>query len=119
MLVESLGQPQLLTTLLREKLPTGLPNQPNPTAHRREPLVGIVDSQMETELRPRGEHPVALISAFADQVIDQNSSVALSSPHNQRFHATKLAGRIDPRDDTLASGFLVSRRAIDLAGQVE
>ena len=57
------------------------------TAHRtpsphcapngRQTFVGIVDPQMQPELGARREHPVRLIGALGDQVVDQNSGVAL------------------------------------------
>jgi hypothetical protein len=45
-----------------------------------QPGVGVVDAQVQAELRARGEHAIRLVGALGDEVVDQDSGVAFERP---------------------------------------
>ena len=45
----------------------------------RKTPVGVVDAQLQTELRARRKHPIRLVRALADQIVDENRGVAFSA----------------------------------------
>ena len=51
---------------------------------RSKAAVGIVNTQMQAELRARGKHAVWLVGAFADKVVNQNPGIGFSAVKHQR-----------------------------------
>ena len=72
---------------------------------------------MQAELRTRCEHAVRLVRAFADEIVDQNRSVALGAIENECWLAFELKRGVDARHNALACRFLVARSTVDLSRQ--
>ena len=64
--------------------PCGVIDQPEPASMRSQALVGVVDAQVQAELRARGEHAVRLVGALGDQVVDQDAGVGLGAVERER-----------------------------------
>ena len=97
--------------------PAGIAHQTHLPPNRRQPLVGIVNPQMQPELRPRREHPVRLVRTLADQIVNQNPDIPSAPAQTRRRHPLHLGRRIQPGNQPLATRFLISRRPIDLPRQ--
>ena len=78
---------------------------------------GVVLPEQQTPLRAGGEHPVGLVGALRHEVVDENADVRFCPVKDERFDATDKRDRIDSGDEPLCGGFLISGRAIDLAGK--
>src|SRR5262245_15719206 len=72
---------------------------------------------MKAELGPGREHTVRFVRALADQIPDQDSSVALSSSDHDGIASANSGRGIQAGDQSLAPSFLVAGRAVDLAGK--
>ena len=79
--------------------------------------IGIILAQQNTVFRSRSKHPVRLIHALIDQVINQDANIGLVPTQHERILPSKLSVRIDTRHQTLGGRFLISRCTIDLASQ--
>ena len=86
---------------------------------RRQTVICIVDPQVQPVFGPGGEHPVRLVRALRDEIVDHDPDVALRSRNDDRRSAQNGLRRIDPGDQSLASRLFVSRRSVDLSGKEE
>ena len=84
-----------------------------------EAAVGVIDAQVEAELRARGEHAIGLVGALGDEVVDEDAGVAFGAIHGERRLAFEPQRGIDAGHDALAGGFFIAAGAVDLAGEVE
>ena len=84
---------------------------------RSQAPVGIVDAQVQTELRPRREHAVGLVGALGNKIVDQDSGVRLRAIENQRRLLLHLQRGVDARHQSLTGGFFVARCAVDLSAE--
>ena len=84
---EHLPEALLLSLLAVKHLPPLVRHQARPAANRGQSLIGIVDSQVQTEFGARREHPVRLVSTLGDQIVNQNSGIALGSAEDHRLLA--------------------------------
>src|SRR5262245_58129394 len=98
---QRLHQARLLTLLYIEDAPTLFAYKTDVVSQGRQSFVSIIDPQMQPELGARGEHPVRLVRPLADQIIDQDSGVALGPPHHERLLASEPARGVDSGDDPL------------------
>ena len=99
--------------------PCRVVDEPEPTSFRHQSPVGVVDAQVQAELGARGEHPVGLVRALRNQVVDEDTDVGLGAVQGEAFFAAHGKGRVDAGHNALRSGFLVARRSIDLSREVE
>src|ERR1051325_8442703 len=74
---------------------------------------------MQTELSPRGEHSIGLISALGDQIADKNADVGFASANDHRIGRPHTACLIQPGNQALAGSLLISRGTVDLSCQKE
>src|SRR6185437_14332537 len=66
--------------LLRlESLPNGAVDEAESAPVRGETDVGVIDAQVQAELRTRGEHAIGLIGSLRDQVVDEDAGVGLGA----------------------------------------
>ncbi len=87
-------------------------------SERRQPLIGVVGPEPQPELGAGRKHAVGLGHAAGHQVVDHDAEIAVGPRHDEfTAAAARRQRRIDPRDDPLRAGLLVSRRAVDLPGQ--
>ena len=91
----------------------------DPGADRAEPLVGVVRAQPETILGPRGEHPVRFADALGHQIVDQHADIGVSPVQDQGRPSGHRQTRVEPSHQALRRSFLVPRRPVDLAGEVQ
>src|SRR5438876_9085003 len=119
MQLQRLHEPLLLALLRTEHPPTRLAHQADTPPQRRKPLVRVVNTEVQTKLRPRGEHPIRLLGPFADQIVNEDPSVAFGSPHYEWIHTAESAGGVDSRNNPLATRFLIAGRTVDLTRQVQ
>ena len=94
-----------------------LRNQTELETNGRQPFIGVVLSKQETILCPTGEHAVWLLSAFGDEIIDENADIGLIPPENEGGLTVNPTGGVDAGYESLGTGLFVSGCAIDLAGQ--
>src|SRR5438309_7475804 len=81
--------------------------------------ISIVDAQLQTEFSARSEHTIRLVCALADQVVDEDCGVALSSVENERRLILHLERSVDAGHDSLTRGLFVPGGPIDLPRQKE
>ena len=74
---------------------------------------------MKPEFGPRREHTVGFVGPLGDQVVDQDADVGICAREHQRLAPAHGAGGVDAGQQALAGGLLITRRAVDLAGQVQ
>src|SRR4051812_12746970 len=70
---------------------------------------------MEAELGTGCKHPVRLICAFADQIVDQYAQVAVCPAKQQFTRSFYLESGIQSRNEPLTARFFISRGAVDLS----
>src|SRR5262249_39127134 len=98
-------------------LPFGIANQPELSAERLQSLISIVIPQRKPTFGSRRKHPVWLIHALGNQVVDENSDIGLSPIKRDRGPPGCAQGGIDAGYQTLTRCFFVARRPIDLTGE--
>ena len=86
---------------------------------RRQALIGVVDAQAQAEFGARGEHPIRLGNAASDEVVDHHAEIGVGAGDGDAVTAAGRQSRIDPGQQALGGGFLVTRGAVDLAGEIE
>ena len=62
-----------------EARPLVVTDDPGGAADGREAAVRVVDTQMQPELGPRGEHAVRLVGTLGHEVIDQDADVSVGA----------------------------------------
>ena len=85
----------------------------------REPLIGIVLTQEYAVLGAAGEHPVGLIGAFGDQVIDEYADIGFISSKCEGCLFDAVLVAVDACNKSLTCGLLVSGCPIDLTCEIE
>src|SRR5688572_14388938 len=91
--------------------------QPELDAGGAEAAERVVLANGEAELGARREEAVRLVDAARDDVVDQNAEVGgLAPQHHWRAAECSQSG-VEPGDDALPRGLLVSRGAVDLPGE--
>ena len=83
----------LLSLLTIKDVPTLVVHQSATASDRRQALVGIIDAEIEPELGSRSEHTVRLIGTLCDQVVNQNSGVAVSAGDDDWIQIAELGTR--------------------------
>jgi len=91
--------------------------QTEPLREGQQSTQRVVLTEQQPELRPRCEEPVGLIHAAGHQVINEHADVRVVSAEDHRLGPPDPAHSIDARDHTLSRCFLVTRGAVDLAGE--
>ena len=91
-------------------------DEPQPVGERRQAAVGVVGPQQQAILRPAGEHPVRLVGAAGDQIVDHHADVGLIAAQHQRLFVSDRQRRVRPGDESLGGGLFVAGGAVDLAG---
>src|SRR5689334_12274630 len=86
---------------------------------RRESSVSVVNSQMQAELRARGEHAVWLVGSLGDQIIDQNRRISLGAVQDQRLFRLHCERGINSRYKPLARRFFIAAGTVDLSRKKE
>src|SRR5207247_164734 len=91
------GENQLLflPLLTGEDIPPLIGNQAGAAADGSKARIGIVNPQVQAELGTRREHAVWFISAFGDQVIDQDAGIAFGAADDDGVEPAEAASRID------------------------
>src|SRR5581483_402883 len=112
-------QYRLLTLFHVKQIPPGVADQTDTAPDRCQAFIRVVDSEMESEFSPGGEHPVRLVGTLRDQIVDQNAYIALGPPDDHLRFAGQLASGIYSGHDSLAAGLLVARSAVDLTSQIK
>src|ERR1700758_4384405 len=82
---------------------------------RRKSLVGIIDAQVQTKLGARSEHAIRFVRAFGNKIVDKNCSVPFGTIEDERRLVLYFEPGVDSRHQSLAGGFFIARRAIDLS----
>ena len=102
-----------------EAAPSGVIDQADRPAEPGQSEVGVVAPEQEPVLGATGEHPVRLIDSSGDEVVDQDADVPLRAIDMEWRLALGEQGGVDPGDEPLRGGFLISGRTVDLAGEIE
>ena len=80
-------------------------------------MICIVRTQEQAEFGTRGEHAIGLTDPPPDQIVNHDADIGLGPAEVDRVTAQRLGRRVDPGNDPLRRGFLISGRAVDLARQ--
>ena len=75
---------------------------------RRKALVNRITAEKQSVLRARREHSIWLFGAERDEVVDHYTRVSLIATKDDRFAAANVLQRVDSREQSLRSRFLVS-----------
>ena len=103
--------------LRREQLPALVADQSELARLRREAQVGIVLAQQQPIFRAAREHPIRLARAARDEIVDEHADVGLVAPRPPRRALLHAQRGVDAGEDALRRRFLVTGRAVDLAGE--
>ncbi len=101
--------------LALEQGPARVVDEAHGAARRGQTQVRVVLAQREPVFRTAGEHAVRLGCPARDQVVDQHADVGIAALRPPRFAAAHLQSGVDAGEQALRRGFLVPRRAVDLA----
>ena len=82
-----------------------------------EPRRRIVRAQRQAIFGARGHHAIRLADALQRQVVDHHPDVGAAPVESHLVERQRSRGGIETGRETLGSGFLVTGRAVDLAGQ--
>jgi hypothetical protein len=82
---------------------------------RSKPAIGVIDAEMQPELRPRGEHAIRLVGPFRDQVVDQDAGVCLGPVESKWGLALYSQRCVDPRHQALAGSLFIAAGTVDLS----
>ena len=85
----------------------------------REPLVRVVDPELEAELGSGREHAVRLVGTLCDEVIDEDSNIGCAAVEHDRLLFSNRTPRVDTGHQALAGGLFVACCAIDLSSQIK
>ena len=83
----------------------------------RQTQICIILPEKDPVFRTGGKHPIRLIDALRNQIVNQNPDIRLITTKDERIFLLNLQVRIDARHQTLGSGFLITRRTVDLSCQ--
>ena len=64
-----------------------------------------------------GEHPIGLVDAAGDEIVDQDADVGPRAVEDQGRIALDRQGGVDAGDQPLGGRLLVAGRAVDLTGE--
>src|SRR5215831_11539061 len=103
--------------LCLEVCPSLIRDQPDATTVRGETAIRVVDPQVQTELRARGEHAIRLIRPLGNQVVDEYRCVRLGAVEDQWLLLFDLKCGVDARHQSLTGSLFIARGSVDLAGQ--
>ena len=82
----------------------------------RQPFVGVILSQEQTVLGTGSHHPVGLLAAPCDKVVDEHSYIGLRTVKNNRLFSLYESGGVYSGYKSLGGGFLVTGAAVELPG---
>src|SRR6266850_4291188 len=102
-----------------EDVPAPIIDDPKAAASLGQSQVGVVLAQLEAIFSAAGEHAIRLRYAPGNQVVDQDAKVGLVASGPPRRLVLRAQRRIQAGEQALRRGFFVTRRAIDLAGEIE
>ena len=79
--------------------------------------IGVVFTQLQTELCTAGEHAVWLGHALGGQVIHEHAQIGLIAARGPSIKVTRLQASVDASEHALGSRLFVTRGAINLASK--
>jgi len=88
-------------------------------AHAGQAQVGVVGARGDAVLAAGGEHAIGLGDALGDEVVDHDADEAVRPAQGEWWPALRRQPGVGAGDDSLAGGFLVAGRAVDLAGEIQ
>ena len=94
-------------------------HQPQAAADLGEPLVGVVLPVEQAVLGAGGHHPIGLVGALGDQVVDEHPDVPLVPAENQGLLSLNFQRGVDPGYKTLNGGLLIAGGAVELPRPVQ
>src|SRR5215472_5023888 len=80
-----------------ESRPFRIAHQSQFAAPRLQPVIGIVVSQQQSIFGTGSEHPIRLIDAVTDEVLNQDPDVSLAAIQPKQRPARGCQGRVDAR----------------------
>ena len=83
-----------------------------------QPLVGVVLPEEQAVLAAGGHHPVGLVGALGDKIVDEGADVALRPGEDEIALAPQLPHGVDPGRKALDCRLLVPGRTVELPGTV-
>src|ERR1700752_744940 len=113
--------PQTCQSLLAsvEAIPIGIPDESQFPAVSLKPGIRVVISQCEPVFGARRENSIRLVHSLLDKVFNENAYIRLFTAKPQRFTLLCVECGVDTRQQSLATCFLVTSGAVDLAGMKE
>ena len=83
-----------------------------------QPLVGVVLPEEQAVFAAGGHHPVGLVGALGDEIVDEGADVALRPGEDEIALAPQLPHGVDPGRKALDCRLLVPGRTVELPGTV-
>ena len=96
-----------------------LPKMSELAAGFGEAHVGVVGAQRQPVLRPASEHPVWLVGAFCDQIVNQYAYVSLRAVQYDSLKLVDLLMCVDAGHQSLTCRLFIACCAIDLACEIQ
>ena len=96
-----------------------LRNQTYFVSQRSQTDVGVVLPEQNAIFGPGGEHAIGFVDAFGHQVVDQYADIGFVAFQNDRTLPFHCPVGIDARYQALRRRFLISRRTVNLPGEVK
>src|SRR3984893_5533806 len=102
---------------LRDSAPSRLRKQPVLPGLGSQQQISVILPQQEPGISSAGKHPVGLLGAAGDQIINQYADVGFGPAETERRLTQDFEAGIDAGHKSLGCGFFVSGGAVDLAGK--
>ena len=80
-------------------------------------MIRIIRAQQQAIFRAGRKHAVGLCDALCDQIINHHADIGLATVKDERLAGLRGEGSICPGHEALRGGFLITRRAVDLASE--
>ena len=109
----------MASILLRGGGPLRFRNEPELPRLRGQPDIRVILAKQEPVLRSAGKHPVRLLGAAGDQVVDQDADIRLGPAETKCGFTQDLEASIDSCHKALGCSLFVAGGAIDLARKKE
>ena len=105
--------------LARERIPARIVDHAELAAALGETQIRVVLAQLQPVFRARREHPIRLGDAARDEIVDEHAEIRFVAARRPAALAAHEARGVDAGEKALRRGFLVARRAVDLAREEE
>ena len=80
--------------------------------------IGVILTQQQAVFAAAGHHAVRFVGALGRQIVHEHADIRLIASQCDGRPALHKARGVDPREDALRGGLLITAGAVDLPGEI-